>query len=70
VTLGRVKALVINLDDSIALVLVELQDPSVEVVALIGHIIRGESGREYEPRALHGLAHELRFDIVVSDEEF
>jgi hypothetical protein len=64
---GRVKALVINLDDSVALVLVELQDPSVEIIALIAHIIFGEPSREHKPRAVHGLAHDVCFDIVVSE---
>lgn len=39
IALGGVEALVVDLDDPIALFLVELQDPSVEVVALVGHVV-------------------------------
>jgi len=53
----------------VALLLVELQDPSVEVIAFIGHVVLGESSGEHEPRALHIGAHESCFDIVVSGQE-
>ena len=69
IALGGVEALVINLDDPVTLFLVELQDPSVEVVTLVGHVVEGEPGREHKARALDIFAHKLCFDIVVSGEE-
>lgn len=39
IALRGVEALVINLDDPVTLFLVELQDPSVEVVPLVGHVV-------------------------------
>ena len=39
IALGRVEALVVDLDDPVALFLVKLQDPSVEVIALVGHVV-------------------------------
>src|SRR5512147_2057748 len=69
-TLRRIEASIIDLDDPIALLLVELQDPSVEIIPLISDVLLDHPGGENKPAITEIAPHKLRLHAVMNGEQF
>src|SRR5690242_1550938 len=66
---GGVEALLIDLNDSVALLLIELKDPPIEIITLISHIVLRHTCRQDKSTTSHIFNRELRFDIRVNGEK-
>lgn len=69
-TLRRIEASIVDLDDPIALLLVELQDPSVEIVPLLSDVLLDHPGGQNKPAISEIVPHKLRLNPVMNGEQF
>ena len=69
-TLWRVEPLVIDLHDSIAVFLIELENPSVEVISFVGDVLGIDARGENEAGAIQGFGHQGGFEMVMGVEHF
>ena len=69
-TLRRIEASIVDLNDPVALLLVELQDPSVEIIPLISDVLLDHPGGENKPAITEIAPHKLRLHAVMNGEPF
>src|SRR6476660_4636558 len=55
----------VNLNDSIAILLIELKDPTVEIVAVVSDIGRVHSSEQYETSFFDLVGHQRGFNVIV-----
>lgn len=70
VALRRIEASIVDLDDPIALLLVELQDPSVEIVPFLSDVLLNHPGGQNKPAIGEIAPHKLRLNLVMNGEQF